>query len=66
MIKDNTIAGKYGKALAVLRNAEEAHDEDIREAIETILSMATINAVTKDMLLNALRWCYAKLYEEGK
>ena len=46
----------YGKALFVLKDPENFSYSDICGAIDKVLSMATINAVTKDMLLNALKY----------
>lgn len=36
----------------------------VGEAVQKILSMATINAVKKDVLLNIVRWCFPMIWEE--
>lgn len=57
----------YGRAIYLLRNMGEENrtKEDFpewqkNEAIMTVLGMATINAVSKDCLLNAVRWLARK------
>lgn len=48
----------YGQAIEILDNFEDGGwtEDDVMKAIDKILSMATINAVRKDLLLKALRF----------
>ncbi len=60
---------KYGLAISVLlslegESAQRFSEDDVLDAIDTILGMETINAVPKDALLNALRWIWDKCVEE--
>ena len=60
---------KYGLAIFVLlslegESAQRFSEDDVLDAIDTILGMETINAVPKDALLNALRWIWDKCVEE--
>lgn len=59
---------KYGLAISVLlslegESAQRFSEDDVLDAIDTILGMETINAVPKDALLNALRWIWDKCVE---
>lgn len=42
---------------------EELDDLVIGEAVQKILSMETINAVTKDTLLNIVRYCFPMIWQ---
>lgn len=55
----------YSKAIKVLNNIEyeDYEEEIIVSAIYKILKMATINAVTKDALVNAVKWLFNRCYE---
>lgn len=57
----------YLRAIRILENLNTEDEEldclVVGEAIQKILSMATINAVKKDTLLNALRWCFPMIWE---
>ena len=57
----------YGRALTILRDMQTTvfPPRIILDAIQKILSMSTQNAVTKDMLLNALRWMMEYSASEG-
>ena len=48
----------YGQAIEVLDNFEDGEwtEDDVMKAIDKILSMETINAVKKDLLLKAVRF----------
>lgn len=59
---------KYGLAIGLLlslegESAQKFSDDDVLDAIDTILGMETVNAVPKDALLNALRWIWDKCVE---
>ena len=55
----------YGKAIAICADIEnpEYTDEERGLAIHKIMSMETINAVTKDTLMKAIRWMWNQLFE---
>lgn len=57
----------YERALTILRDMQTTvlPPRIILDAIQKILSMSTQNAVTKDMLLNALRWMMEYSASEG-
>lgn len=56
----------YGTAIHILEHITDYEQTDILEAVEKILSMATINAVRKQALLNAVRWFWENCVEEEK
>ena len=55
----------YTRACLILKNINqyENDEEVVVSAIYKILKMPTINAVTKDDLLNAVKWLFNKCYE---
>lgn len=58
----------YVKAINICKelNTDKGELDDlvVGEAIQKILSMETINAVPKDALLNALRYCFPMIWGE--
>lgn len=60
----------YVKAIKICSelNTENEVPDDlvIGEAVQKILSMATINAVNKDVLLNIVRYCFPMIWEEAE
>lgn len=58
----------YLQAIEICRNLNTDKEEldclVVGEAVQKILSMETINAVTKDVLLNIVRWCFQMNWEE--
>lgn len=56
----------YEKAISVIKNSDENTEEQIMcSAIYKIMSMETINAVTKDTLKKAVNYLFNKRYEFG-
>lgn len=57
----------YREAISVIKNSSESTEEKIMcSAIYKIMSMETINAVTKDTLKKAINYLFNKRYEFGK
>ena len=58
----------YRKAITICQKLNTLEEEEdllvIGEAVRKILSMATINAVSKDTLLNVVRCLYSMIWEE--
>lgn len=55
-----------GKANAVFENiaSDRYTDDEKLIAIETVLDMSTHNGITKDTILNALKWLWNYTIEE--
>ena len=58
----------YLEAIVICKKLNTEEEEldclVVGEAVQKILSMATINAVNKDTLLNIVRWCFPMIWEE--
>lgn len=53
----------YEKAISVIKNSNENTEEQVMiSAIYKILSMETINGVTKDVLKKAVKYLFNKMY----
>ena len=53
----------YEEAISVIKNSGENTDEQsMISAIYKILRMETINAVTKDVLMKAVKYLFNKMY----
>ena len=50
----------YLRAIEVCDKIEEHSEEEALQAIEKILGMETINAVSKGALLNVVRWFWKR------
>jgi hypothetical protein len=57
---------KYGAAINIIENLDKHNSEKIGLAIYTILNMTTIMAVTKNSLLDVVRYLFNKCYEVGE
>lgn len=53
----------YAEAIRISENPTAYTDEQVGTAIAVILSMCTINAVTKENLLNLIRYMFDMCYE---
>lgn len=56
----------YSTAIKIIRNIHDHTEEEIRAAVLKILEMETINAVTKDDLLNVVRYLFFACYDVEK
>lgn len=54
----------YGKAIVTCRDIENHSEDEVLEAVEKILGMETINAVSKEELLNIIRWFWKRCVVE--
>lgn len=56
----------YGEAIHYCEyiNSETIPEELKLQAIEKLLSMATLNAVNKDILIGVIRWFFENCVEE--
>ncbi len=58
----------YLEAIVICKKLNTEEEEldclVVGEAVQKILSMATINAVNKETLLNIVRWCFPMIWEE--
>lgn len=58
----------YLEAIVICKKLNTEEEEldclVVGEAVQKILSMATINAVNKETLLNIVRWCFPIIWEE--
>ena len=61
---------KHGKAMAIVKNINSAEytDTEKAEAIYLVMNMATHMSITKDELINAIKWLwhYSWEYQEEK
>ena len=58
-----TIPMSYEEAISVIKNSNENTEEQVMcSAIHKIMSMETINAVTKDVLKKAVKYLFDKRY----
>ena len=56
----------YSEAIEILNNIDKHSEEDVVSAIYKIKEMATVNAVNKMALFNAVKWLFDEAFvEEG-
>jgi ribosome-interacting GTPase 1 len=57
----------YSKAIEILNNIDKHSEKDVVSAIYKIKGMATVNAVSKTALMNAVKWLFDEAFvEEGE